>query len=57
MSDKVIIYDIGAANFLPPHFKLDNRFSYVHCEPDIRGLDNLKSWLKINQTKSETCFS
>jgi FkbM family methyltransferase len=56
MVNKVIVYDIGAANFLPEHFPLDKRFEYVHCEPDIRGLDKLKTWLDIKQTKAKHTF-
>lgn len=56
MKNKVCIYDIGAANFLPEHFPLNGEFEYVHFEPDIRGLNSLKQWLKNKKTQANHKF-
>lgn len=56
MEKTVIVHDIGAANFLPPHFPLDGRFEYVHFEPDPRGLSGLKKWLDSKKTKARHKF-
>lgn len=56
MQKNIIVYDIGAANFVPKHFPLDNRFEYVHIEPDNRGLKKLKTWLKSKKSKAQHLF-
>ena len=56
MKNKLCIYDIGAANFLPEHFPLKNDLVYVHFEPDVRGLNALKQWLKLKKTKANHFF-
>ena len=56
MKRKITIYDVGAANFLSPHFPLDDRFNYVHFEPDRRGLEKLKAWLKCKGTRASHVF-
>jgi len=56
MNEKLVVYDIGASNFLPEHFPLDSQLQYVHFEPDVRGLNKLKEWLKTKKTKSDHVF-
>ncbi len=56
MINKVTVYDVGAANFLPEHFPLDKRFNYFHFEPDERGINKLKSWLKNKKPESQHMF-
>ena len=56
MKNKLCIYDIGAANFLPEHFPLKSELVYVHFEPDARGLNALKQWLKLKQTNANHIF-
>lgn len=56
MDEKLAIFDIGAANFLPEHFPLDSKIEYMHFEPDIRGLEKLKEWLAIKKTQAKHSF-
>jgi hypothetical protein len=56
MKKMITIFDVGAANFLPPHFPLNERFSYIHFEADKRGLEKLKVWLEHKGTRASHVF-